>query len=64
VVLPATKTLALVEFTDAMSARKAFKACAYKKVNHIPIYLEWAPQGQCHQQKRRCSEYILGVTNG
>lgn len=44
-VLPSTKTLALVEFLEPQDARKAFKALAYKRYQHVPLYLEWAPKG-------------------
>ncbi|KAG1656825.1 hypothetical protein FOA52_008459 [Chlamydomonas sp. UWO 241] len=43
-VLPPTKTLALVEFGEPSDARSAFKAIAYKKYQHVPLYLEWAPK--------------------
>ena len=44
-ILPPTKTLALVQFLEAVDARRAFSACAYKRVGKVPIYLEWAPEG-------------------
>ena len=44
-VLPDTRTLALVEMADAAAARKAFKGAAYKGLHHVPLFLEWAPQG-------------------
>jgi len=45
IVLPPTRTLALVEFSEAQDARRAFKALAYKRYQAVPIYLEWAPKG-------------------
>lgn len=42
-VLPPTKTLAIVEFAEAGEARSAFRGLAYKRFHHVPIYLEWAP---------------------
>lgn len=42
-VLPPTKTLAIVEYADAAEARKAFRGLAYKRFHNVPIYLEWAP---------------------
>lgn len=45
VVLPPTRTLALVEFGEAQDARKAFKTLAYKRYQSVPIYIEWAPAG-------------------
>lgn len=44
-VLPDTKTLAVVEWLEATDARKAFKGLAYKRYQHVPIYVEWAPEG-------------------
>ncbi|CEG46050.1 rna recognition motif-containing family protein [Plasmopara halstedii] len=41
--LPPSKTLALVEFHEPSEARKAFRSIAYKKYQHAPLYLEWAP---------------------
>lgn len=41
--LPPSKTLALVEFFEPTEARKAFRSLAYKKYQHVPLYLEWAP---------------------
>jgi multiple RNA-binding domain-containing protein 1 len=43
VILPPTKTIALVEFNQINEAKSAFKSLAYKKFKHIPLYLEWAP---------------------
>lgn len=41
--LPPSKTLALVEYFEPSEARKAFRSLAYKKYQHVPLYLEWAP---------------------
>ncbi|CAN0483703.1 unnamed protein product, partial [Discosporangium mesarthrocarpum] len=43
VLLPPSKTVALVEFLAPADARKAFKRLAYKRFQHVPLYLEWAP---------------------
>ena len=43
-VLPSTRTLALVEFREAADARRAFKSLAYKRFHAVPLYLEWAPK--------------------
>eukprot|EP01025_Chloroclados_australasicus_P022430 TRINITY_DN23128_c0_g2_i3.p1 TRINITY_DN23128_c0_g2~~TRINITY_DN23128_c0_g2_i3.p1 ORF type:complete len:749 (-),score=111.18 TRINITY_DN23128_c0_g2_i3:374-2620(-) len=42
-ILPSTKVIAIVEYQDAQSARKAFRGLAYRKYQHVPLYLEWAP---------------------
>ena len=44
-VLPPTRTLALVQFAEAADARRAFKALAYKRFQSVPLFLEWAPAG-------------------
>lgn len=41
--LPPSKTLAVVEFFEPSEARRAFRSLAYKKYQHVPLYLEWAP---------------------
>lgn len=42
-VLPETRGLALVEYEAASEARAAFKGLAYRRLHHVPLYLEWAP---------------------
>jgi hypothetical protein len=44
-VLPPTRVLALVEYLEASAARSAFRALAYRRLQHVPLYLEWAPAG-------------------
>jgi multiple RNA-binding domain-containing protein 1 len=41
--LPPSKTVALIEFVEAAEATRAFKALAYKRFQNVPLYLEWAP---------------------
>ncbi|CCI42527.1 unnamed protein product [Albugo candida] len=41
--LAPSKTVALIEFVEASEARKAFRSLAYRKYQHVPLYLEWAP---------------------
>ncbi|XP_031480603.1 uncharacterized protein LOC116250805 [Nymphaea colorata] len=43
VILPPTKTLALVNFLESAEARAAFKGLAYRRYRDAPLYLEWAP---------------------
>lgn len=43
IIMPSTKTLALVVFFEPSGARAAFKGLAYKKYKDVPLYLEWAP---------------------
>ncbi|XWS12276.1 hypothetical protein CRYUN_Cryun37aG0075600 [Craigia yunnanensis] len=43
IVLPPTKTLALVVFLEPAEARAAYKGLAYKRYKDAPLYLEWAP---------------------
>ncbi|XP_055845812.1 probable RNA-binding protein 19 [Episyrphus balteatus] len=44
-VFPPSGVTALIEYTDASEARTAFKKLAYSKFKHVPLYLEWAPEG-------------------
>ncbi|XP_075481451.1 multiple RNA-binding domain-containing protein 1-like isoform X1 [Primulina tabacum] len=43
VILPPTKTLALVLFLEPAEARAAFRGLTYKRYKDVPLYLEWAP---------------------
>ncbi|KAL5539196.1 hypothetical protein UlMin_045233 [Ulmus minor] len=43
IILPPTKTLALVVFLEPAEARAAFKKLALKRYKDAPLYLEWAP---------------------
>ncbi|CAA2934590.1 multiple RNA-binding domain-containing 1 isoform X1 [Olea europaea subsp. europaea] len=43
VILPPTKTLALVIFVEAAEARASFEGCRYKRYKDAPLFLEWAP---------------------
>jgi len=44
-VLPATKAVALCEFGAPPDARSALRGLAYRRLHHVPLYLEWAPFG-------------------
>ncbi|KAL7120560.1 hypothetical protein ACP275_02G129100 [Erythranthe tilingii] len=43
IILPPTKTMALVIFLEPANARAAFRGLAYKRYKDAPLYLEWAP---------------------
>ncbi|CAI9090689.1 OLC1v1025512C3 [Oldenlandia corymbosa var. corymbosa] len=43
IILPPSKTLAVVVFLEAAEARAAFRGLAYKRYKDAPLYLEWAP---------------------
>ncbi|XP_010434383.1 PREDICTED: multiple RNA-binding domain-containing protein 1 isoform X3 [Camelina sativa] len=43
IVLPPTKTMALVVFLEPAEARAAIKGMAYKRYIDGPLFLEWAP---------------------
>ncbi|KAK1576364.1 hypothetical protein Q3G72_013264 [Acer saccharum] len=49
VILPTTKTLALVVFLEPAEAAAAFKGLAYKRYKGVPLYLEWAPSNILNQ---------------
>ncbi|KAJ2765545.1 Multiple RNA-binding domain-containing protein 1, partial [Coemansia nantahalensis] len=44
VLLPPSRTIAIVEFLEPSEARAAFRHLAYKRLKDAPIYLERAPQ--------------------
>ncbi|XP_012255144.2 probable RNA-binding protein 19 [Athalia rosae] len=43
VIMPPSGITALVEFLEPSEARVAFMKLAYTKFEHLPLYLEWAP---------------------
>jgi len=43
ILLPPSRTIAMVEYNHASDAKRAFKKLAYKRFKHVPLYLEWAP---------------------
>lgn len=43
-VVPASRAIALVEFVEPKSAKKAFASLAYTRFQRVPLYLEWAPE--------------------
>lgn len=51
IIIPRSKTIALVEFIEQNDAKSAFRGLAYKNFKHVPLYLEWAPVVK--QQKKK-----------
>ncbi|KAN0000446.1 hypothetical protein ACTFIZ_000900 [Dictyostelium cf. discoideum] len=45
VVLSPARTIALIEYVHPNEAKIGFKNLAYSKFHHVPLYLEWAPEG-------------------
>ncbi|KAI2491929.1 RNA recognition motif containing protein [Fragilaria crotonensis] len=43
ILLPPSRTIALVEYDHPVDAKRAFKKLAYKRFKSVPLYLEWAP---------------------
>lgn len=43
ILLPPSRTIALVEYGHPSEAKAAFRKLAYRRFKHVPIYLEWAP---------------------
>ena len=52
-VLPPGGISALVEFTEALNARAAFKKLVYTSFKHLPLYLEWAPIGALRDRPQK-----------
>lgn len=44
ILLPPSRTIALVIYIKARDAKRAFRKLAYKRFKHVPLYLEWAPK--------------------
>jgi multiple RNA-binding domain-containing protein 1 len=42
--LAPSKTVAIAQFADSGSAKRAFNANAFRKYKSAPLYLEWAPE--------------------
>lgn len=45
IILPTTKIIFIINYSNPHAARNAFNLLLYCKFNHIPLYLEWAPSG-------------------
>lgn len=43
VIMPPTRSIAIVEFADEGEAKMAFKKLYMRKLHHLPLKLEWAP---------------------
>jgi multiple RNA-binding domain-containing protein 1 len=43
VLLPPSRSIALVKYGHSADAKRAFRRLAYRRFKHVPIYLEWAP---------------------
>ena len=54
--VPPSKTVALVDYIEPSEARNAFKGLAYRRYQHTPLYLEWAPLGVIGAQGSRKRE--------
>ncbi|CAH9107130.1 unnamed protein product [Cuscuta europaea] len=60
IVLPTTKTLALVVFLEPAEARAAFWGLTYKRYKDAPLYLEWAPGNILDQTSGSSNSMIAG----
>lgn len=49
--IPKSKSVALIDFVEPTDARAAFKGLSYRKYHNVPIYLEWAPTGIIDKNK-------------
>lgn len=43
ILLPPSRTIAVVDYAHPNEAKKAFKKLAYRRFRDVPLYLEWAP---------------------
>ncbi|CAO2832043.1 unnamed protein product [Amaranthus hypochondriacus] len=60
IILPPTKTLALVIFLEPAEARAAIKGLSYKRYKDAPLYLEWAPSNILEKNTNAMSDMIVG----
>lgn len=58
IILPPNGIAAIVEFIEPSEARKAFKSVAYSKFKHVPMYLEWAPEGVFSKTEKKKEEKV------
>lgn len=57
-VLPETKTVAIVEYQRPGDARQAFRSLAYKRFQTAPMYIEWAPKDVFTGVTRKASHLV------
>ncbi|GAX24646.1 multiple RNA-binding domain-containing protein 1 [Fistulifera solaris] len=43
IILPPSKTLAVIEYSHGNDAKLAFRRLAFRRFKNVPLYLEWAP---------------------
>jgi multiple RNA-binding domain-containing protein 1 len=43
VLLPPSRSIALIQYFHVSDAKTAFRKLAYRRFKHVPVYLEWAP---------------------
>ncbi|KAL1537533.1 multiple RNA-binding domain-containing protein 1-like [Salvia divinorum] len=60
IIIPPTKTMALVIFLEPAEARAAFKGLAYKRYKDGPLYLEWAPGNILSQTSAVADDKAVG----
>ncbi|XP_057438799.1 uncharacterized protein LOC130730730 [Lotus japonicus] len=60
IILPSTKTLALIIFLEPAEAKAAFRGLAYKPYRGAPLYLEWAPSNILSQSSMSKSNEMNG----
>ncbi len=62
--LPDSKTVAVVQFSESSEARSAFRALAYRRYKHVPLYLEWLPDSVIDSSKATATQKVpMGKTN-
>ncbi|KAK7319650.1 hypothetical protein RJT34_04373 [Clitoria ternatea] len=65
IILPSTKTLALVVFLEPAEAKAAFRGVTYKRYKDALLYLEWAPSNVLSQSSTsKINEKNSGGENG
>ena len=57
--IPKSKSVALIDFIEPTEARAAFKGLSYRKYHNVPIYLEWAPIGIIDKGKAALAKKLM-----
>ena len=57
--IPKSKSVALIDFIEPTEARAAFRGLSYRKYHNVPIYLEWAPIGIIDKGKAALAKKLM-----
>jgi len=58
ILLPPSKTIALIQYRHDSDAKRVFQKLAFKRYKHVPLYLEWAPYAAAEKKKEDNEEKV------